>query len=235
MRILALVTARGGSKRIPGKNIRRLGGIPLIAWSIEVVKDLPTVCDTLVSTDDEEIAAIARGSGALVPWLRPPALATDTAGSVDVCLHALDWYESEKGSVDGLLLLQPTSPLRRRDSVERGIALFAKHRQTVVGFAAALSHPRWCFRLVDGAMRPVVPGDGFDLPRSQDLSPTYVVNGAFYLASPTTLRSERSFYGPSLVTPLVFERPEESVDIDTEWDWMVAQAAIETLRGQGDV
>ncbi len=95
MRILALITARGGSKRIPGKNIRPLGGKPLIVWSINVAKDIVGIVDILVSTDDKNILEVAKNAGALVPWSRPPELATDTASSVDVCLHALDWYEKE--------------------------------------------------------------------------------------------------------------------------------------------
>ena len=95
MRILALITARGGSKRLPGKNIRSLGGKPLIVWSINIAKDIAEVVDILVSTDDTEIAEIAKNAGALVPWLRPSELATDTASSVDVFLHALKWYEEK--------------------------------------------------------------------------------------------------------------------------------------------
>ncbi|HIF59709.1 MAG TPA: acylneuraminate cytidylyltransferase family protein, partial [Rhodospirillales bacterium] len=125
MRILALITARGGSKRIPGKNIRPLGGKPLIVWSINVAKDIAGIVDILVSTDDKNILEIAKSAGALVPWSRPPELATDTASSVDVCLHALAWYEKEIGRIDGLMLLQPTSPFRSRKSVLRGIELFS--------------------------------------------------------------------------------------------------------------
>lgn len=106
MRILALITARGGSKRLPGKNIRVLGGKPLIVWSIDVAKDIAEICDILVLTLTA-IAAVCTEAGALVPWLRPADLATDTASSVVVVLHALDWYEAEKGAVDGILLLQP--------------------------------------------------------------------------------------------------------------------------------
>src|SRR5438093_3043672 len=112
MRILALITARRGSKRLPAKNVRLLRGVPLITWSIDVVRNIPEICDILVSTDDAATAEIARRAGAAVPWLRPAALATDTASSVDVCLHSLDWYEQAHGAVDGLLLLQPTSPFR---------------------------------------------------------------------------------------------------------------------------
>ena len=132
MRILAFITARGGSKRLPGKNIRSLGGNPLIVWSIEVAKDISDICDILVSTDDSAIAETAKDAGALVPWLRPEELATDTAKSADVCLHGLEWYESEKGRVDGLLLLQPTSPFRTRETVLRGIELFRKNQYQYV-------------------------------------------------------------------------------------------------------
>lgn len=225
MRILALITARGGSKRLPGKNIRSLGGKPLIVWSIVVAKGIPEICDILVTTDDSEIAKVARQAGALVPWLRPAELATDTATSADACLHALDWYENEKGKVDGLLLLQPTSPFRSRGSVLSGIDLFCVHqRRPVVGVSFAESHPMWCFQVEGTIMRPFIKGGGMHV-RSQDLPPAYVVNGAFYLLAPEDLRRCKSFYYDDMV-PLVIERPEESIDIDTEWDWKMAEMVV---------
>jgi CMP-N-acetylneuraminic acid synthetase len=133
MKILALITARGGSKRLPGKNIKLLGSKPLILWSIDVAKNNLDICDILVSTDNPAIAEISREAGAKVPWLRPSELATDNASSVDVALHALDWYEASKGSVDGILLLQPTSPFRTPETVPRGIELFRiNNYQTVL-------------------------------------------------------------------------------------------------------
>ena len=227
MRILALVTARGGSKRLPGKNIRLLGGKPLIVWSIDVAKGIPDICDILVSTDDSDIADIARNSGALVPWLRPAELATDTASSVDVCLHALDWYEGENGKVDGLLLLQPTSPFRGRDTVLRGIGLFRAHeRRLVLGISPAESHPMWCFRVEGETMRPFIDGGDLHL-RSQDLPPAYVVNGAFYLIAPGDLRNLRAFFRDDMV-PLVIAEPKERIDIDTEWDWKLAETFLKS-------
>ena len=137
MKILALVTARGGSVRLPGKNLRPLGGKPLINWSIEIAQDIPEICEILVSTDNESIADVSREAGALVPWLRPQELSTNEASSVDVALHALNWYEAEKGIVDGLLLLQPTSPFRTRNTVLNGIALYEKMDMLpVVGVSA---------------------------------------------------------------------------------------------------
>ena len=128
MKILALITARGGSKRILRKNIRPLGGKPLIVWSINIAKDIAEIVDILVSTDDPKISEVAKNAGAMVPWLRPPELATDTASPVDVCLHALEWYEKENGKIDGLMLLQPTSPFRSRDTILRGNELVREQK-----------------------------------------------------------------------------------------------------------
>jgi CMP-N,N'-diacetyllegionaminic acid synthase len=222
VKILALIPARGGSKRLPRKNIRPLGGIPLIIWSIDVVKGIPDICDVLVSTDDAAVAEVAGGAGALVPWLRPAELATDSASSVDVSVHALDWYEGQNGRVDGLLLLQPTSPLRRRESVMRGIELFREHQyRPVLGVSPAESHPMWCFRVERESMVPFVDGGGLFL-RSQDLPPAYVVNGAIYLITPDDLRRSHSFYNDQAL-PLIMEGRDESIDIDTEWDWTRAE------------
>lgn len=233
MRILALISARGGSKRLPGKNIRILGGRPLIVWSINVAKEIPEICDILVSTDDPVIADVARKAGARVPWLRPEALATDTATSVDVCLHALDWYEDENGKVDGLLLLQPTSPFRSRDTVLKGIELFHTHgHRPVLGVSHAASHPMWCFKIDGETMCPFMDGGGLHL-RSQDLPPAYVVNGIFYLIAPKDLRERRVFHSDDYdAVPLVISDSEESIDIDTEWDWTLAETAL-TRRGCG--
>lgn len=224
MKLLALITARGGSKRVPGKNSRLLGGVPLIAWSINATKGIAEICETLVTTDAEEIAAIARSFGALVPWLRPRELSTDTASSVDVCIHALDWYEDARGQVDGLLLLQPTSPFRSHESVRKGIGLFREYGREVVAFSPAKSHPSWCFELRDGRMHPFM-SDGGLTRRSQDLPPAYVISGAFYLITPEVLRERRTFCDGDVV-PLILDRPEETIDIDTEWDWMMADAAL---------
>lgn len=222
MRLLALILARGGSKRVPGKNIRWLGSRPLIDWSIESARGLEAIVDTLVSTDDEAIAEQARRAGALVPWLRPAELASDTSPSIDACLHALDWYERERGTIEGVLLLQPTSPFRTRASLLRGIELFeTQGARPVIGVSPAHPHPLWCFRIEEGRLLPFVDGRALRT-RSQDLPPAYAVNGAFYLASPRTLRKERSFYADDMVA-LPMLAAQEALDIDTEWDWKIAQ------------
>ena len=225
MRILALITARGGSKRILRKNIRPLGGKPLIVWSINIAKDIAEIVDILVSTDDPKISEVAKNAGAMVPWLRPPELATDTTSSEDVCLHALEWYEKENGTIDGLMLLQPTSPFRSRDTVLRGIELFRKQkRRPVIGVSIAKSHPMCCFEIENGIMRRFIKGEEQHM-RSQDLPPAYIVNGAFYLISPKDLREQRSFYKSDGV-PLVMKELNEDLDIDTKLDWMIAESAL---------
>jgi CMP-N,N'-diacetyllegionaminic acid synthase len=225
VRVLALVAARGSSKRLPGKNIRVLGNKPLIVWSIDVAKNIPSICDILVSTDDDYIAKIALEAGAAVPWVRPPELATDSATSVDVALHALDWYERQFAPLDGLLLLQPTSPFRRRSSVMRGIDLFSRNaHRTVLGVSPAASHPMHCLQIEGDRLRPCVEG-GIGL-RSQDLPPAYALNGAFYLIQPANLRLHRAFFDADALA-LVMQQPGEEIDIDTDWDWAMAEAALE--------
>lgn len=223
MKILALIPARGGSKRLPGKNIRILGGKPLIVWSIEVAKDIPEIYDILVSTDDPAIASVCTEAGALVPWLRPADLASDTASSVDVALHALEWYETECGAVDGLLLLQPTSPFRTKEAVCKGIELFGKKDlQAVLGVSPTHDHPMWTLKMEGDYLVPFMQEHGVGA-RSQDLPSVYVANGSFYLITPNDLRRYKSFM-PEYLLPLLSEDEKEALDIDTEYDWKVAEA-----------
>ena len=223
MRILALIPARGGSKRLPGKNIRVLGEKPLIIWSVDVAKAISGICDILVSTDDPAIAAVCLEASALVPWLRPAELANDTASSVDVALHALDWYEAVKGEVDGILLLQPTSPFRTSETVRKGIELFFRHGcQAVLGVSPTHAHPLWTLKMEGDYLTPFVGDQGLET-RSQDLRPAFIANGSFYLITPAELRARRSFMGTK-TRPLLIESPQEALDIDTEWDWTVAEA-----------
>lgn len=225
MKILVLILARGGSKRLPGKNIRMLGGKPLIVWSIDVARDIPEICDILVSTDDPAIASVCSEAGAYVPWLRPAELATDTAGSVDVVLHALDWYEAEKGVVDGVLLLQPTSPFRTKETVRRGIDLFGRNGQLpVLGVSPTHAHPMWMLKMEGEYLVPFIQEHGLGT-RSQDLPSAFVVNGSFYLISPAELRARRSFVGVKTM-PLIIESLQEALDIDTEWDFKMAKAIL---------
>ena len=225
MKILALIPARGGSKRLPGKNIRLLGDKPLIVWSIDIIKGMSEICDVLVSTDDPLIAAISTKAGANVPWKRPADLATDTASSVDVALHALNWYESEKGPIDGLLLLQPTSPFRSRKTVRNGIELFqSSGHQPVLGISQAATHPMQTLKLEGNFVVPYMKDYVLNM-QSKELTNAFIVNGSLYLITPADLRKNRTFNGGKTV-PLLIESPHESLDIDTEWDFMMAEQIV---------
>ena len=225
MKILALVMARSGSKRVPRKNIKLLGGKPLIMWTIDSANDVPEICDILVSTDDLEISSICKAAGVLSPWLRPKDLASDQASSVDAAIHALDWYEAARGPVDGVILLQPTSPFRSVETICKGIALFKKNDgQTVLGVSRTHDHPMWTMKIEHGCLVPLLHEHGFGV-RSQDLPPAYVLNGSFYLITPENLRNDLSFIGQKSI-PLLIESERESLDIDTLWDFKMAEAML---------
>ena len=194
----------------------------MIVWSIEAAKGIPEICDILVSTDSSEIASVCKNASVLVPWLRPDALATDTATSVDVARHALDWYQREMGEVDGLLLLQPTSPFRTKETIRNGLTLFGQHhKKPVVGVSQTHEHPLWAMKRDGDYLVPFIPGGGLAI-RSQDLPTAFTINGSFYLISPSDLQTGNSFIGKKTI-PLIVESPEEALDIDSALDFMVAE------------
>lgn len=223
VRILTVIPARGGSKRLPMKNLKALGQRPLLEWSIEAAKITPNVCDILVSTDCQDISRVAKLAGALCPWLRPEALSTDCAKSIDVVLHALEWYQSQYGAVDGVLMLQPTSPFRSKKLLEGGVELFKQNPGcSVVGVSESLNHPMWTMKLnKDGRLEGYMGLEGMNR-RSQDLPPAYTLNGNFYLTSPDNLQNNHSYFSDFLLALIAFEA-EENVDIDTEFDFARAE------------
>ncbi|QWD70711.1 cytidylyltransferase domain-containing protein [Polynucleobacter sp. UB-Siik-W21] len=227
MKVLAIIPARGGSKRLPLKNIKLLLGKPLICWTLDAVKNITEICDVLVSTDDDEISAISRRSGALVPWVRPEYLSTDEASSVDVVIHALDWYEENVQSVDCVLLLQPTSPFRTSTCIRNGLKLFERERNPVIAVSRSDCHPSWNFKIKSRYLDPYCDVNGINI-RSQDLEPAYVVNGCLYLISPNLLRSQKSFFNQNTL-PLIIESSVEAVDIDTIEDWQYAEYVAKNL------
>ena len=224
MSLLALIPARGGSKGIPRKNIRPFCGKPLLQWSIDVALSSPSVDRLVVSTDDPEIAEVARAGGAEVPFLRPLELATDTTPGIAPVLHALQLLPE----VSEVLLLQPTSPLRQVDDVE---AIVALHRQAghdaVVSVVPSSKHPAWMFSLSSGqVLEPLVAHS--DVACRQQLSPAYALNGALYLASRTVLERERSFLTPDTMGYVM--PPERSVDIDSALDWQWGEFLMQQTR-----
>lgn len=232
MKVLAVIPARGGSKRLQRKNVLPLGGVPLVAWSIRAAKQSGVFCDILVSTDDKGIADLAIAHGARVPWMRPLELASDTASVVEVLLHELNRYEAmAQTDIDAVMLLQPTSPYRRASTIRGAVEAFQRsHGASVVGVSPAKTHPLWC--LVEdehGNMLPYAEGGGLAL-RSQDLPPVFEVNGCLYLTDARHLRESRSIYTKPF-RPFVIADPVEAIDIDTPFDWRVAEACLESAKG----
>lgn len=231
MKPLVIIPARGGSKGIPRKNIKPLGGRPLIGWSIDVAREFLRrhgfdESRIILSTDDAEIADVARRLGLDVPYMRPAELATDTAGSREVMLDVMDWAEEQGMEFDCVVLLQPTSPFRTVEDVERAVeTFFREHPDMAVTVKEASANPYYnCFEADEatGGLR-VSKGDGL-LTRRQDAPKAWEFNGAVYVISPESLRAMPMGAFPRR---LGVEMPaERSVDLDTPLDWAVAEALI---------
>jgi CMP-N-acetylneuraminic acid synthetase len=213
MSVVAIIPARGGSRGVLRKNVREIAGKPLIVWTIEQALAAPGVDRVVVSTEDDEIAQVARRSGADVPFRRPAELATDTAATMEVIIHALDSLPA----YDDVLLLQPTSPLRKVEDIAGIVATrAAAGAPCAVSVVEAAKSPYWMYRL-DGSGRLAALFNGEVATRRQDLEPVYMLNGALYLASCDWLRSNGGFLGPEAVAYVM--PPERSADIDTLLDW----------------
>lgn len=223
--ILALIPARGGSKGIPRKNIRNFAGYPLIAWSIAAAKQAASVTRVLVSTDDEEIAAVARQFGAETPFLRPAEFSQDHTTDLPVFVHALKWLdEHENYKPDVAVQLRPTSPIRPRGLVDKAIAILLAHpdADSVRGVVSAGQNPHKMWRLPDGENAPMqnlLDVDGIDEPYNaprQILPPVYWQTGHIDAVRAETILNG-SMSGKNIY-PLVID-PRFTVDIDNLQDW----------------
>lgn len=211
---LGLIPARGGSKGIRRKNLRPVGGLPLLAWTARAALASRYLDQVVVSSEDPEIIAVARDHGCASPFVRPAALAQDETPAVDVALHALEALTTQ---FDYLVLLQPTSPLRTAEDIDGALAI-CEHRgaPACVSVTLAREHPNWMYHLgEDGCLMPLL-GDAAPAARRQDLPTLYLLNGAIYVTRRDWLRQQRSFVGQgTLAYPMPWGR---SVDIDTEED-----------------
>jgi CMP-N,N'-diacetyllegionaminic acid synthase len=223
--VLTLIPARGGSKGLPGKNIRPFQGMPLIAHSIIAARESGLSGRIVVSTDDPEIADVALAYGAEVPFLRPQALADDVSPVIETALHALDWWLGANGTDPLLLLLlQPTSPLRTSEDIRQAFRLIqSSDSDAVVSVTEAKAHPYWVKTIgAEGYLRPFV--DGQTQPaRRQDLPNAYALNGMLYLVKTAILRAQGEFC-PRLTLPLIIPA-SRAIDIDSESDFLMAEFA----------
>ncbi|AYF47614.1 acylneuraminate cytidylyltransferase family protein [Pseudomonas sp. PS01298] len=221
MNILAIVPARGGSKRLPGKNIKLLGDRPLIAWTIDAAKLSGEFMDILVTTDDVKIANAAERCGGVILHRRSAELSSDTASSYDVVMDALDKYESvSRVRVQGVMLLQPTSPFRTAESIGAAVRLFSSSKAPVVSVCRSEVHPAWTFKINGVSLDPFLGWDDLIL-RSQELPAAYTLTGSIYLITPEDLRRHKRFLIPG-TQPLVTSHGAEALDIDTADDWQEA-------------
>ena len=224
MRLLYLIPARGGSKGIPHKNIKQLSGKPLIAYSIDVARQLTDDSNICVSTDDDEIMQVVTSYGLTVPFKRPDFLATDSAGTYEVILHAIDFYENLGVSYDAVVLLQPTSPLRTARQVTEAIGLYDKSVDAVVSVCESPQNPYYNLfeENRDGYLR-ISKGDGA-FRRRQDTPPVWMFNGAIYVFNVESLRKG---YFDSFKKIRKYVMPlDMSFDLDTLTDWMYLEAVM---------
>ena len=220
-KILAVITARTGSKRLPNKNILKLNNKPLIVWSIEATLQSKYIDETIVSTDSQTIKKISEKHGAKVPFIRPEKLANDTANSIAVLNHAIDFYRNQ---FDYILLLQPTSPLRTTKDIDTAIELLSNDTKAVVSVCETEHSPLWSNTLPENHSMKNFIKDEIKNKRSQDLSIYYRLNGAIYIAEIEYFLEHNGFFGNNTIAYIMDQR--KSIDIDTKLDFMFAEAII---------
>jgi len=233
--ILAIIPARGGSKGIPRKNIRNFAGYPLIAWSIAAAKQSASVTRVLVSTDDEEIAAVACQFGAETPFLRPAEFAQDNTTDLPVFIHALKWLAEHEGyKPDVVAQLRPTSPIRPRGLVDKAIEILLAHpdADSVRGVVPAGQNPHKMWLLINenSPMKNLLDVDGIDEPYNaprQILPPVYWQTGHIDAIRTATILNG-SMSGKTIY-PLVID-PRYTIDIDNLQDWARYEHLVATGR-----
>jgi CMP-N,N'-diacetyllegionaminic acid synthase len=219
-KVLVVIPARGGSKGIPGKNIKPLAGKPLIQYTIDTARQLTSDSNIYLSTDSDEIIQVAEKTGYRVPFKRPAALATDQSGMREVLLHSLDTAIASGLNPQMILLLQPTSPFRKRSDVEKSVDLYSPDLDMVVSVKETDANPYYILfeENEKGYLELSKPGN---YKRRQDCPPVYQYNGSVYVINPDSLRN-----GPisqfSRVRKFIMDR-FSSVDLDSPEDWYWAE------------
>ena len=222
--ILVIIPARGGSKGIPRKNIKVLNGKPLIEYTIDCARAISSDENICVSTDDDEIIDVVQAYGLHVPFKRPAELASDTAGTYEVLLHALEFYERQGRHFDVVVLLQNTSPFRTPDHVKEALALYDENLDMVVSVKECAANPYYCVfeENAEGYLH-VCKGEG-NITRRQDAPKVYEYNGAIYVINVTSLKQmplnkftkRRKYIMDEL----------HSLDLDTMIDWQIAEMML---------
>ena len=229
LKVLGIITARGGSKGIPGKNIKELCGQPLIAYTIEAAQKSKLLSRCIVSTDSDEIAQVARKYGADVPFQRPASLAQDQSSSVDVVKHALTWLKDQNGErYDYVMILQPTSPLRDADDIDASIEIAIKTKADSVMSMYELSDfsVKKLKFIEEGIIRPLIESEGMKPSRRQEASKVYKRNCAIYLTKSDLIMAGDLF---GKVSRAYIMPEERSVDINKPSDFDLAEFWMKKL------
>jgi CMP-N,N'-diacetyllegionaminic acid synthase len=237
--VIAIITARGGSKGLPRKNVLDLCGKPLVAWPVEAARRSVHVDRVIVSTDDPEIAARAKTAGAEIPFLRPAELASDTAKSISVIKHAIGYLEGKGERYDYCVLLEPTSPLTESDDVDRALWHLDSHRDiadSIVGVSRVVNcHPVYDVRIGEkGLIHPYARKD-FSTPiRRQEIEDIYFFDGSLYISDTDVLLAKRGFYHERT---LPFVMPKwKSFEVDDLADFLCVEAIMKNrarIEGEG--
>jgi CMP-N,N'-diacetyllegionaminic acid synthase len=234
--VLGIVPARGGSKGIARKNIRLLAAKPLLAYTATAAQKSGSLSRVLLSTDDPEIAEIGKSVGLAVPFLRPAELALDSTPMIDVILHAIRWVQGQGEQYDAICLLQPTSPLRSAQTIDRCITrLWERDVDCVVSVrpVPAEYNPHWVFfEAADGRLEPSIRG-GDPIPSRQELPPAYHRDGSVFAAKVPSVLAHGSLYGTKTVGVLSPE--DEAFDLDTEAQWELLERRLKSVRNLSSV
>lgn len=225
-KIPAIIPARGGSKGLPGKNIKEIAGKPLIAWTIEAALKSRYISDVIVTTDSEEIADISKSYGAWVPFLRPPELAADNSSAIDVYLHAVENLNSNfDKNFNDFVVLQPTSPLRRAEHIDDAVQLFWEHSADSVISLVEANHPPFWYKRIDEQNKIVSLFDDAKYSRNrQELPKSYLPNGAILVLKYGLLSKSKSYYSENTY-PYIMKQ-EDSVDIDNLIDFKFCEMLL---------
>lgn len=226
-RVLGLIPARGGSKGVPRKNAKLMAGKPLIAWTVEAALGATRLEHVILSTEDEEIAAIGQGCGVDVPFQRSDDLASDKSPMIDVVLDALQRVDPDGEQYDAVCLLQPTNPTRTSADIDAVIELFTRTAADTVFTVLpvpAEHHPDWTYvKSADGGIR-LATGGAEPIARRQDLRPAFHREGSVYVTRTEVLRERRSLYGDRIMAYPA--DAGQTVNIDTPADWDRAQTLL---------
>lgn len=224
--MLAIIPARGGSKGVPGKNIRDLVGHPLIYYTIDAAIKSKKIDQVIVSTDDKKIADIAIECGAEVPFLRPEELASDHAKAIDNYIYTIDRLNAEGCQIDNIIVLQPTSPLRTVQDIDNAIELFfEKKAETIISVVKAEHPPTWYKKISSEGILIDYFSDTDNSQNRQEADKTYLPNGAIYVFDYAALKTRYGYYNEKTY-PYIMSQ-DNSIDIDTMLDFKLAQLLIE--------